>query len=51
MILVNLNKELETELRKVAGKRWGYKRGCIKWAIEEAVRDWLKTSRNVNLAG
>jgi hypothetical protein len=32
---------LEKKFRQEVAKRIGYKRGNIKAAIEEAVRDWL----------
>lgn len=43
-----IDEELEGEFRKLAAERFGAKKGFLKKAIEEAVRDWIyKNSKGV----
>jgi len=37
----NIPDDLEREFRKVALERFGYKKGCISMALEEAIKLWL----------
>jgi hypothetical protein len=41
MVLI-VSDELETLFREKAMKRFGYKRGAIRKAVEEALWRWLK---------
>ena len=37
-----LSNEIEKKLREQAAKKFGFKKGSISEAVEEAVKDWLK---------
>ena len=38
-----ISDKTEKELRKKAADKFGLKKGSISQAIEEAIKDWLKT--------
>lgn len=40
-----LDDKLEEELRLVAGRRFGARKGSLARAVEEAVRLWIKISK------
>lgn len=39
---ISIDKDLEVKFREKAMKEKGYKKGALKEAMEEAIRDWLK---------
>ena len=39
---IRISGDLEARFREAAMKRWGYKKGALKAALEEAIEDWLK---------
>ena len=40
---VQINPELENRFRKLAMKRFGYGKGALSKAAEEAIRRWIQT--------
>jgi len=38
----NIDDNLERRFKEAARKKFGDKKGALKFAFEEAVRDWLK---------
>jgi len=42
---LKINDELEKEFRKAAAERFEAKKGFLKKAIEEAIRDWVKKNK------
>lgn len=42
---LQIDDQLEKEFRKVAAERFEAKKGFLKKAIEEAVRDWIDKNR------
>jgi len=38
---INMDKELEMRFREKAMKRFEYKQGALKKAVEEAIEEWL----------
>jgi len=47
-INLKIDDELEKEFRKVAAEKFEARKGFLKKAIEEAIRDWIrKNSRGV----
>lgn len=44
---IKIDDELEREFRKVAVEKFGAKRGFLKSAVEEAIRDWVNKNRGV----
>jgi len=38
----NIDDDLERRFKEAARKKFGDKKGALKFAFEEAVRDWLK---------
>jgi len=41
-LLVVIDDELEEEFRKAVARIYGFKKGALSKAIEEAIRLWLK---------
>jgi len=41
-INLSVEDELEREFRRVAADRFGAKKGFMKAAVEEAIRDWIQ---------
>ena len=41
-----ISKEAEDEFRRLAMKKFGYGRGSLSKALEEAVRAWIKKCKN-----
>jgi len=41
-LLVVIDDDLEEEFRKIVAKIYGFKKGALSRAIEEAIRLWLK---------
>lgn len=41
-VVLTVSDELEARFREKAMKRFGYKRGAMKKAVEEALAKWLK---------
>jgi hypothetical protein len=39
---LKVDNELEKEFRKVAVERFGARKGFLKKAVEEAIRDWIR---------
>jgi len=37
-----VSKDVEEEFRKLAMKKFGYRKGSISEALEEALRNWIK---------
>jgi hypothetical protein len=37
-----VSKDIEKEFRKLAMKKFGYGKGSLSKALEEALRDWIK---------
>ncbi len=42
VLKVEFEEELERKFRELAMKKYGYCRGSIKKAVEEAFRNWIK---------
>jgi predicted transcriptional regulator len=42
---LKIDDELEKEFRRVAAKRFEAKKGFLKKAIEEAIKDWVDKNR------
>lgn len=40
-ITVDIDDDLETKLRNTIFERFGYKKGNLKKALEEAMQDWI----------
>jgi len=40
-----ISEDLETKFRKKAMEKFGYSKGAISNALEEAVKEWIKTSK------
>jgi hypothetical protein len=39
---LKVDNELEKEFRKVAADKFGARKGFLKKAVEEAIRDWIR---------
>jgi len=39
---IRISSDLEARFREAAMKRWGYKKGALKAALEEAIELWLE---------
>ncbi len=46
---IKLNKELERKFRENAMKRFGYGKGALSRAAEEAILKWISTIKNEDL--
>lgn len=44
-IVVELDEELETTFRNEVARRLGMKKGNLKIAIEEALKEWIERKR------
>jgi len=40
-----INDKLEKEFREAISKKYGYKRGNMQLAIEDAIKDWIKKNQ------
>jgi len=47
-INLKIDDELEKEFRKVAAARFEARKGFIKKAIEEAIREWIHKNRKAH---
>ncbi|MGQ4892013.1 MAG: hypothetical protein ACP6IP_05940 [Candidatus Njordarchaeia archaeon] len=43
MLRVNIDKRLELKFREIAMKRYGYVKGSLSKAIEEAILKWISS--------
>ena len=41
-----LDKDLERRFRESAMRKYGYSKGSLKKASEDAIKDWLKKMKN-----
>jgi hypothetical protein len=48
---VQINKKLEQKFRETAMKRFGYAKGALSKAAEEAILNWISTIENENFEG
>jgi len=44
-ITVNLNDDLERELREILAKKYGVKKGALGAAVNEAIRMWIAKAK------
>ena len=47
---VELDKELEKKFREEAMKKYGFSKGAIKKATEEALKEWAKNSHEYTIS-
>lgn len=40
-----VTEEIEKEFRKLAMEKFGYSKGALSKALEEAVREWIKKNK------
>jgi len=44
-INITISDKLEKEFRETISKRYGYKKGNLQLAIEEAIKDWIQKNK------
>ena len=49
MIRANISKELERRFRELAMRRFGYTKGSLQKAVEEAIARWVSWAEGENL--
>jgi hypothetical protein len=45
-LIVDISDEMDEEFRKALIETFGFKKGVIKKAVEEAIQAWIKESKN-----
>jgi hypothetical protein len=47
-ITITISDEIEDRFRKGVAAKYGWKKGAMSEAIEEALRDWLRKQQNTS---